>query len=183
MSIPGLENPPTTNKKLIEWVEETAALTQPDRVEWCDGSEEEWNRLTQLMVDGGTFIRLNEETRPNSFLARSNPSDVMQVEDRTFICSLRRRMPVPQQLDGPPGDARDAQAPVRGCMRGRTMYVIPFSMGPLGFADLAVAGVGSPDSPCVVTNMKIMTRMGREALDLIGEDGDFVPALRRSATR
>ena len=175
--IAGLENAPTKNKKLLEWVEEMATLTQPDRVEWCDGSEDEWNRLTQQLVDAGTFIRLNEEKRPNSFLARSNPKDVARVEDRTFICSHR-------EIDaGPTNNWRD---PVemqqelkhlfKGAMRGRTMYVVPFSMGPLG-SRISQLGVELTDSPYVVVNMKIMTRMGQEALDLIGEDGDFVPAL------
>ena len=176
-TIPGLENPPTRNKKLLEWVEEVAALTQPDRVEWCDGSQEEWDRLTQLLVDGGVFTRLNEEKRPNSFLARSNPSDVARVEDRTFICSLREEDAGPTNNWADPVEMRatlKGSSPAR-CAAARCTS-IPFSMGPLG-SRISQLGVEITDSPYVVVNMRIMTRMGQAALDLIGEDGDFVPAL------
>jgi phosphoenolpyruvate carboxykinase (GTP) len=177
MSVPGFENAPTKNKKLLEWVEEMAALTQPDRIEWADGSEEEWHRLTSLLVEQGTFVRLNEEKRPNSFLARSNPKDVARVEDRTFICSLREEDAGPTNNWREPNEMRDELVTLfTGSMKGRTMYVVPFSMGPLG-GRISQLGVELTDSPYVVVNMKIMTRMGQAALDLIGEHGDFVPAL------
>jgi len=177
MSVPGFENAPTKNKKLLEWVEEMAALTQPDRIEWSDGSEQEWTRLTSLLVEQGTFVKLNEAKRPNSFLARSNPKDVARVEDRTFICSLREQDAGPTNNWREPGEMRDELVTLfTGSMKGRTMYVVPFSMGPLG-SSISQLGVELTDSPYVVVNMKIMTRMGQAALDLIGEHGDFVPAL------
>ncbi|MEJ2862732.1 phosphoenolpyruvate carboxykinase (GTP) [Actinomycetospora flava] len=176
-TIQGLENPPIGRREVLDWVAEVADLTTPDRVVWCDGSQEEWDRLTKELVDAGTFVQLDPDKKPNSFYAASDPDDVARVEERTYICSVD---PADAGVTNNWMDPAEMKATMtelyRGCMRGRTLYVIPFCMGPTS-AERPMLGVELSDSAYVVVSMHIMTRMGAEVQRLLDGDTDWVPAL------
>ena len=170
-------NAPTSNKKLIDWVQEVERMTQPDAVEWCNGSKEEYNRMMKIMVDGGMATPLNPEKRPDCYLFRSDPSDVARVEKNTYIASKTEEAAGPTNNWIDPEELKTTMRKLYdGCMKGRTLYVIPFSMGPVG-SNIAKIGVEITDSPYVVANMIMMTRVGTKVLEVLGDDGEFIPCL------
>jgi phosphoenolpyruvate carboxykinase (GTP) len=176
VATPGLDNAPTTHARLLAWVREMAELTTPDEVVWVDGSDEEWNRLTEKLVAAGTFTRL--QAKPNSFHCASDPRDVARVEDRTYICSVDEADAGPTNNWMEPAEMKAIMTELyRGCMRGRTMYVIPFCMGPVE-AENPMFGVEITDSEYVVVSMRVMARIGSYVLEAMGEDRPFVPAPR-----
>ncbi|GAA1707539.1 phosphoenolpyruvate carboxykinase (GTP) [Fodinicola feengrottensis] len=176
-TVPGLDQAPTTHSRLLEWVREVARLTTPDRIQWCDGSDAEWAKLTDELVAAGTLTRLNNEKKPNSFWCASDPTDVARVEDRTFICSVDPADAGPTNNWMDPAEMKGIMTELySGCMRGRTMYVVPFCMGPLT-AEKPMFGVEITDSPYVVASMRIMARMGSHVLERMGENAVYVPCL------
>ena len=167
----------TKNKSLLAFVEDAVKLCKPTKVHWCDGSDEEYKHLCDELVKHGTFTKLNEKLRPGSYLARSHASDVARVEDRTYICTSKKEDAGPSNNWADPVEMKDKiRGLFKGCMEGRTMYVIPFSMGPLD-SPVAKIGIEITDSAYVVVNMKIMTRMGKKVLDVLGDREDFIPCM------
>ena len=182
-TIPGLDSTPTKHEGLLAWVREVAELTQPDRVVFADGSDEEYNRLCAQLVEAGTFIKLNDEKKPSSYLAQSDPSDVARVEGRTYICTEEEVGAGPTNNWMDPHEMRSIMTDLyRGCMRGRTMWVVPFCMGPLGAEDPKL-GVEITDSEYVVVSMRMMTRMGKAALEKMGTTGSSSRRCTRSVRR
>jgi phosphoenolpyruvate carboxykinase (GTP) len=176
-TLPGADEVPTSHPRLLAWVNQVAELTTPDRVVWVDGSQEEWTRLTDDLVEAGTLVRLNQTKRPNSFWARTDATDVARVEERTFICSVDEADAGPTNNWMAPAEMKREMTDLyRGAMRGRTMYVIPFCMGPIE-AENPMFGVEITDSAYVAASMRIMTRMGATVLERMGDDADFVPCL------